>query len=140
MSDEKPDRGSSARAAFERFQSDMNAWELKYHPLMWKDARAHGQPAREELEVIFDRSLATPDLKAARLAMPSPASPPEYDPGRDEVVEVTSAAAKVTIVVQQQTGFKGTFRYELGLHQGRWMIEKKEVFRKSEDKWRNYRP
>ncbi|MGI4732237.1 MAG: NTF2 fold immunity protein [Janthinobacterium lividum] len=107
---------------------------------MWKDAQAHAQQARDELEVIFDESLATLDLKAATVAMPSPASPPESDPQNDEMVEITPTAATVTIVIRHNTGLRGMFRYGLGLHEGRSMIEKKDVFRRSENKWRRYHP
>lgn len=119
------------------FIADMNAWEL------WcvegKDARDEAMekdlPGAEEQyrqwradqsqrqQTIFDRWCTPKERKYGRLGKYS--QPPEYQPDKERIAEVTQRSAKKVEVQTDRTSRGSPQRrmYVVLLHEGRWLID-----------------
>jgi hypothetical protein len=129
---------NAARQRFVEFQTLMNEWELRYYPLIREDWTKHAEAAKRDLRVIFDDYVHGYRPDQGRMAGPDVGSPPDHDPARDIIEKVDAGRSKVTIYVQKTTQFSDRFRHTLGQHDGRWMIEKSEIFWDDKGKWGKY--
>jgi hypothetical protein len=129
---------SAARNRFVEFQAAMNRWELYYFPLIQSDWSQHAEQARHELRTIFDEYVHGYRSDAGRMAGPDVGFPPDHDPQCDLIEKVEAGRSNVTIHVRKQTQFGDRFRHILSLHDGRWMIEKSQIFRDQTGKWERY--
>lgn len=129
---------SAARNRFVEFQTAMNRWELHYFPLVQSDREKHAEQAKHDLRAIFDEYVHGYCSDTGRMAGPDIGFPPDHDPQRDLIEKVETGRSKVTIDVQQETQFGDRFRHILRQHDGRWMIEKSQIFRDETGKWERY--
>lgn len=127
---------TKAAACFFAFQQAMKAWELRFHPLMRLNALGYADDARSELASILHQHVRGEGKAVDRLTHVMVSSPPDYDPDADVIETIEGARTKVRITVRKTTQFGETFRYMLGEHEGRWMIETKEVLRDGGGRWR----
>ncbi|PWD64443.1 NTF2 fold immunity protein [Pectobacterium parmentieri] len=126
---------SSAENVLKDFIGRMNEWEVKYYSLFRNDDSAsHTQDAKEELDEIYSIFCTKKERKQGRQVALDCSDPPEYSPD-EEVLSCDVSKNKIFFVTIQKTGFKNKFRYMLNFKEGRWLIDKKERFSFSENKW-----
>lgn len=123
---------------FKGFQDAMNHWEIHYFPLIQEDWMKYAEQAKRDLKVIFDEYVYKYRPQEGRMAGPDVGSPPDHDPQWDIIEKVEVDRSKIIIYVQKNTQFGDRFRHTLGLHYGRWMIEKSEIFWDDKRKWGKY--
>lgn len=129
---------NTAVERFIEFQTAMNHWESHYFPLIQENWMKYAEKAKRDLKVIFDEYVYAYRPHEGRMAGPDVGSPPDHDPESDIIEKIEDGRSKVKIYVQKTTQFKDRFRYTLGQHNGRWMIEKSEIFWDDKDKWGKY--
>lgn len=122
----------SAKATFESFLRQMCDWEVKYAVLdaaleddfdAWQDMRQEARDARRLiLQTYCDDSLLNDEvLDACDFATPS-----EYDPDRDEILQRERGDGREVFDYQQTAGLKAKYRFTLTSTEGRWRITKAE--------------
>ncbi|MDR1341228.1 MAG: RhsIA family immunity protein [Prevotellaceae bacterium] len=89
----------------------------------------------EKLNEIFIAYLTVKDRKYGRQASLSFSTPPEYNPGTNEILSCKMDGKKVFIEVQETAGFKNRIKYALHFKKDKWLIDKKESFDEFKDKW-----
>jgi hypothetical protein len=118
----------------------MNAWELKYYPLMTgADAESHKPAMKAELDAIFEQFCTLKDRKYGRQTALSASYPPEYDADQ-QILDVQIDKNKALINTLQYFGersakMQNQVRYTLVLRKGEWRIDKNERFSTYDDKW-----
>lgn len=122
----------SAKATFEFFLRQMCDWEVKYAMLdaaleddfdAWQDMRQEARSARRLiLQTYCDASLLNDEvLDACDCATPS-----EYDPDRDEILEMERGDGREVFYYQQTVGLKAKYRFSMTSNEGQWRITKAE--------------
>jgi hypothetical protein len=129
----------SARATFESFLRQMCDWEVKYAALdtaleddfdAWQDMRQEARNARRLiLQTYCDASLLNDEmLDACDFETPS-----EYDPERDEILEMGRGDGREVFDYRQTAGLKAKYRFTLTSTEGLWRITKAEWRRNRAD-------
>ena len=87
----------------------------------------------EDKKIIFSKYLTNKERKYSMSLHWS--TPSEYNLETNEILSCNIDGKKAYIELQQTVGFKLKIKYTLHLKQDSWRIDKKETYRKSEDKW-----
>jgi hypothetical protein len=128
----------AAKTRFLAFQQAMYAWETHFFPLVSTGDPAHAADAKAALRPIFDEYVYAYREDYGRMSGPDVSSPPDHDPDNDIIERVEAGRKKVTIYVSKTTQFQDRFRFTLAEHDGRWMIERTEIYWTSKEKWGVY--
>jgi NTF2 fold immunity protein len=128
-----------------RFMSEMNAWEVKFHKLYQPEnggPELHQATARVALSDIYATYVTEKDRKTGRMAGPSTGYPPEFDVNAEKIEKVETTDEKKSLITTIWThpavaSMTEMRRYTMVRIASQWKLDKKEVFRKTKDKWEN---
>jgi len=127
----------------QKFIVAMNEWELESYPLLTQcEANEANEThkakllVKKKLDFIFDFFCTKRIRKYGRQAALDCGEPPEYSPC-EVILEHHQENKKLVIYTQQNLGFKSKFRYTLVYKNKEWLIDRKEYYAGSDDKWKN---
>lgn len=122
---------------FNQFSEAMYAWNVRAIKMSEENIpyKIRGEKKDLEMNEIFDKYVT----KRKRVYY-SPnnrhvSNPPEYNPATNETISCTIEDKKAYIEVQETVGFKRKLRYTLHKKKEGWLVDKREVYRKLENKW-----
>ncbi|PXZ07169.1 hypothetical protein DKK70_04750 [Gilliamella apicola] len=132
-----------AVAVLKKFIIAMNKWEVYYHTLTMEyvDKGEYEKLAPldakkgEELNAIFNTYCTLKERKYGRQAALDTQYPPEYSPDEEILATEVLKKNKITIETQEHSVMKYRYRYTLHYKNKEWRIDKKEVYRRRNDKW-----
>ena len=132
-----------AVAVLKKFIIAMNKWEVYYNALStdYIDKGEYEKLApldakkREELDAIYNTYLTLRERKYGRQSSLRVGYPPEYSPDEEILATEVLKKNKIAIETQEHSVMKYRYRYTLHYKNKEWRIDKKEVYRRRNDKW-----
>ena len=132
-----------AVAVLKKFIIAMNKWEVYYCTLSmdYVDKGEYEKLAtldakkREELDAIYNTYLTLRERKYGRQSSLRVGYPPEYSPDEEILATEVLKKNKIAIETQEHSVMKYRYRYTLHYKNKEWRIDKKEVYRRRNDKW-----
>ena len=132
-----------AVAVLKKFIIAMNKWEVYYHALTmdyvdkgeYEKLESLDAKKREELDAIYNTYLTLRERKYGRQSALNVGYPPEYSPDEEILATEVLKKNKITIETQEHSVMKYRYRYTLHYKNKEWRIDKKEVYRRRNDKW-----
>ena len=127
-----------------KFIIAMNKWEVYYHTLTMdyidqgKKLAPLDAKKGEELDAIFNTYCTLRERKYGRQAALNTGCPPEYSPDEEILATEVLKKNKIVIETQEHSVMKYRYRYTLHYKNKEWRIDKKEVYRRRNDKWEKY--
>ena len=122
----------------------MNKWEVYYHTLTMdyidqgKKLAPLDAKKREELDAIFNTYCTLRERKYGRQSSLRTGCPPEYSPDEEILATEVLKKNKIVIETQEHSVMEDRYRYTLHYKNKGWRIDKKEVYRRRNDKWEKY--
>ena len=134
-----------AVAVLKKFIIAMNKWEVYYCTLSM-DYRKQGKKEppllrpqkKEDIDAIFNTYCTLRERKYGRQAALTVGYPPEYSPDEEILATEVLKKNKIVIETQEHSVMKYRYRYTLHYKNKEWRIDKKEVYRRRNDKWEKY--
>ena len=133
-----------AVAVLKKFIIAMNKWEVYYHTLTMdyidqgKKLEPLDAKKGEELNAIFNTYCTLRERKYGRQAALNTGCPPEYSPDEEILATEVLKKNKIVIETQEHSVMKYRYRYTLHYKNKEWRIDKKEVYKRRNDKWEKY--
>ena len=130
-----------AVAVLKKFIIAMNKWEVYYYNLTMdymdqgKKLTPLSPKKREDLDAIYNTYLTLRERKYGRQSALNVGYPPEYSPDEEILATEVLKKNKITIETQEHSVMKYRYRYTLHYKNKEWRIDKKEVYRRRNDKW-----
>ena len=126
----------TAKEVFIQFSEAMYAWNVRAIESDEENLPHNVQFEKKEAELIevFDQYV-TKRKRVYGYPTRSVKNPPEYNLATNEIISCTVEDKKAYIEVQETVGFKRKLKYTLHKKKEGWRVDKREVFRKLEDKW-----
>ena len=129
-----------------KFIIAMNKWEVYYYNLTmdyvdkeeYEKLNSLSPKKREELDAIFNTYCTLRERKYGRQAALDVGYPPEYSPDEEILATEVLKKNKIVIETQEHSVMKYRYRYTLHYKNKEWRIDKKEVYRRRNDKWEKY--
>jgi len=127
----------TAKEVFIQFSEAMYAWNVRAIKMKEENlpdnVRFEKQGA--ELIEIFDKYVTKRERVYGDPSSRNVRNPPEYNPATNEIISCMEEDKKAYIEVQETVGFKLKLRYTLHKKKEGWLVDKREHFRKSKNKW-----
>ena len=130
-----------AVAVLKKFIIAMNKWEVYYYNLTMdymdqgKKLTPLSPKKREELDAIYNTYLTLRERKYGRQSALNVGYPAEYSPDEEILATEVLKKNKIAIETQEHSVMKYRYRYTLHYKNKEWRIDKKEVYRRRNDKW-----
>ena len=132
-----------AVAVLKKFIIAMNKWEVYYCTLSmdyvdkgeYEKLNSLRPKKREELNAIYNTYLTLRERKYGRQSSLRVGYPTEYSPDEEILATEVLKKNKITIETQEHSVMKYRYRYTLHYKNKEWRIDKKEVYRRRNDKW-----
>ena len=132
-----------AVAVLKKFIIAMNKWEVYYNTLTmdyvdkgeYEKLESLDAKKREELDAIYNTYLTLRERKYGRQSSLRVGYPTEYSPDEEILATEVLKKNKITIETQEHSVMKYRYRYTLHYKNKEWRIDKKEVYRRRNDKW-----
>ena len=132
-----------AVAVLKKFIIAMNKWEVYYHAITmeyvdkgeYEKLNSLRPRKKEELDAIFNTYCTLKERKYGRQAALDTQYPPEYSPDEEILATEVLKKNKIAIETQEHSVMKYRYRYTLHYKNKEWRIDKKEVYRRRNDKW-----
>ncbi len=122
---------------FNQFSEAMYNWNLEAIKMKQEnvpyDVRV--EKMKSEIDKIFGRYVTIRKRTYGRLNAPTFSNPPEYNSATNEIISCVIEEKIAYIEVQETIGFKRKLKYTLQKKKDGWRIDKRESYRKSENKW-----
>ena len=133
-----------AVAVLKKFIIAMNKWEVYYYNLTmeyvdkgeYEKLEPLDAKKREDLDAIFNTYCTLRERKYGRQA--ALGFPPDYSPDEEILATEVLKKNKIVIETQEHSVMKYRYRYTLHYKNKEWRIDKKEVYRRRNDKWEKY--
>ncbi len=122
----------------------MNRWEVYFFNLTEeydensKNSDSLTPKIQEELDAIFNSYCTLKERKYGRQAGLTLGFPPDYSPDEEILATEVLKKNKIAIETQEHSVMKYRYRYTLHYKNKEWRIDKKEVYRRRNDKWEKY--
>ena len=135
-----------AVAVLKKFIIAMNKWEVYYCTLSmdyvdkgeYEKLNSLRPKKREELDAIYNTYLTLRERKYGRQSALNVGYPPEYSPDEEILATEVLKKNKIAIETQEHSVMKYRYRYTLHYKNKEWRIDKKEVYKRRNDKWEKY--
>ena len=127
----------TAKEVFIQFSEAMYAWNVRAIE-MDEENLPHNirfEKMTIDLIEIFDKYVTKRKRVYGDPSSRSFKNPPEYNLATNEILSCTVEEKKTYIEVQESVGFKRKLRYTLHKKKEGWLVDKREVYRRLEDKW-----
>ena len=132
-----------AVAVLKKFIIAMNKWEVYYHAITmeyvdkgeYEKLEPLDVKKGEELDAIFNTYCTLKERKYGRQAALDTQYPPEYSPDEEILATEVLKKNKIAIETQDHSILEYRYRYTLHYKNKEWRIDKKEVYRRRNDKW-----
>ena len=127
----------TAKEVFIQFSEAMYAWNIRAIKMKEENIpyNVRFEQKGAELIEIFDKYVTKRKRVYGDPSSRSVGDPPEYNPATNEILSCTEEGKKAYIEVQETVGFKLKLRYTLHKKHEGWRVDKREVYRKIENKW-----
>lgn len=128
---------------FVSFINEMNKWEKESQSEFEKEDNpdfdiTHSRNVlRQKLEIIYLEFCTIKKTKHRRLESLSFGTPPNYDIANLEILSLEKTQRKCIIYTKQLNRSRDYCRYTLINKSNKWLIDKKELYLKFDDKWIN---
>jgi hypothetical protein len=125
------------KEVFIQFSEAMYTWNIKAIE-MDKEKLPHNvlfEKKGADLIEIFDKYVTKRKRVYGDPSSRNVRNPPEYNPATNEIISCTVEDKKAYIEVQETVGFKLKLKYTLHKKKEGWLVDKREVYRKFENKW-----
>jgi hypothetical protein len=127
----------TANEVFSQFSEAMYHWNLMAIKMKEENMlyNIRVEKMRADINEIFDKYVTQRKRTYGRQNGITFSNPPEYNPATNEIISSSIEDKKAYIEIQETVAFKRKLRYTLHKKKEGWRVDKRESYRKSDDKW-----